>query len=108
MLFAVIYLMLFNPRTETNSYVILGIFIALLAAWEGLVRKNHAAVAVFVFLALTLGNENYGGYIYRSTNLWLKPLVALALGFWLSIRVLTLPRGESAIFSPPASSNDER
>ena len=104
MLFAVIYLMLFNPRTETNSYVILGIFIALLAAWEGLVRKNHAAVAIWVFLALTLGNENYGGYIYRSTNLWLKPLVALALGVWLAGRVLKLPRGESPIFSPASNS----
>ncbi len=105
MLFAVIYLMLFNPRTETNSYVILGIFIALLAAWEGLVRKNHAAVAVWVFLALTLGSENYGGYIYYSTNLWLKPLVALGLGVWLALRVLRWPRGESALFSPAPASN---
>jgi len=105
MLFAVIYLMLFNPRTETNSYVIPGIFIALLAAWEGLIRKNFAATAIWVLFAFALGNENYGGYIYYSTNLWLKPLATLALGIWLAARVIRLSRGESAVFSPAPLSN---
>lgn len=105
MLSAVIYLMLFNPRTETNSYVILGVFIGLLGAWEGLVRKNHAAAAIWVLFALILGLENYGGYIYYFTNLWLKALVTLALGIWLAVRVIRLPRGEPAVFSPAPAHN---
>jgi alpha-1,2-mannosyltransferase len=150
MFFAVIYLMLFNPRTETNSYIILGIFIALLGAhavvagqipmpslaWTLVAVVSLAVVQLAVFslqtesppfaalgilvlllgacvalalrapwpavswtlIALMLGAENYGNWIFRPTNLWLKPLVALGLGFWLTARVLRMPKGEKAVF----------
>lgn len=101
MLFAVIYLMLFNPRTETNSYVILGIFVGLAGAYEGLIHKNTMAAFWWVLLAAALGTENYGWPIFPLTNLWLKALVTLALGIWLSIRVVRTPRGESPLFAQP-------
>lgn len=100
LLFSAIYLMLFNPRTETNSYIILGIFIGLLGAYEGLVNKNLALTAVWVLIALALGTENYGNWIFRPTNLWLKALVTLALGVWLSVRVLRQSKGRPVIFAP--------
>lgn len=106
LLFAAIYLMLFNPRTEANSYVIFGIFVALLAAWEGLVTRRRAAFAAWLAVALLLGTENYGGWIYRSTNLWLKPLVALGTGLWLAVRVIRMPRGGAAIFLPAHRHHD--
>jgi alpha-1,2-mannosyltransferase len=147
MFFAVIYLMLFNPRTETNSYIILGIFIALLGAYAvvadqvplpslawilaavallsmGYLAALHpqfpfAALGVFVLLlgacvalalrapwpgvlwtlvALLIGTENYGNWIFRPTNLWLKPLVALGIGLWLAVQVIRMPKGGKAIF----------
>jgi hypothetical protein len=98
MLFAVIYLMLFNPRTEANSYIILGVWIGLLGAFEGLVRKNLRAATLWFLFALALGTENYGGLIFRSTNLWLKALLTLALGIWLAATLLRNPRSDSALF----------
>lgn len=96
--FSAIYLMLFNPRTETNSYIILGIFIALLGAYEGLINRRPLPAAAWLAVALLLGTENYGDWIYRPTNLWLKPLTALGVGFWLTVKVLRMPKGERAIF----------
>ncbi len=97
LLFAAIYLMLFNPRTETNSYIILGVFVGLLAAYEGLVRKDPVMSLIWVLLAVALGAENLGP-IHQWTNLWLKALVTLALGIWLSMRVLKSRNGEPAVF----------
>lgn len=96
--FSAIYLMLFNPRTETNSYIIPGIFIALLGAYEGLVSRRPMAAATWLAVALLLGTENYGDWIYRPTNLWLKPLVLLGVGLWLSAKVIRMPQGGRAIF----------
>jgi alpha-1,2-mannosyltransferase len=98
MFFAVIYLMLFNPRTETNSYIILGIFIAALGAYAAIVQRSQAATVGWVLVALLLGTENYGDWIYRPTNLWLKPLVALGVGIWLTVQVIRMPKGGKAIF----------
>ncbi len=98
MFFSAIYLMLFNPRTETNSYIILGIFIALLAAHAALVGRSPRATVAWIVVALLLGTENYGDWIYRPTNLWLKPLVALGLGIWLAAQVIRMPKGGKAVF----------
>lgn len=98
MFFAVIYLMLFNPRTETNSYIILGIFVGLAGAYELLINKNKTAVILWVLVAAALGTENYGWPIFPLTNLWLKALVTLILGIWLTIRVIKTPRGQSPLF----------
>lgn len=100
-LFAATYLMLFNPRTETNSYIILGVWMGLLGAYEGLVRKNFTTAAVWVLMALNLGVENYGP-IHHLTNLWFKALVTLALFVWMAWRVLRPPYGDAGIFLPPS------
>jgi len=103
MLFAVTYLMLFNPRTETNSYIILGVWIGILGAYEGFIRKNFTAAAAWVLFALGLGVENYGP-IYHLTNLWFKALLTSALFFWLAWRVLRPPFGDAGILLPSAGS----
>jgi len=97
LLLCVVYLMLFNPRTETNSYVMLGIWVALLGAYDGLIRKNLRAAAIWTVFAVILGAENYGNPIFPWTNLWLKALVTLALGIWLSVRAFRLQPGENLI-----------
>jgi len=78
-----IYLMLFNPRTETNSYIMLAAFVALLAGLEGLIARKNVAAGCLVLLAVILGSENYGWPIFPLTNLWLKALSTCALTVWL-------------------------
>jgi hypothetical protein len=73
---AACYLMIFNARTETNTYVILVPYVALVSAsaWVGGAR--------FVFVAgllacAALGADNYGRAFHAMTSPWLKPLIAL-------------------------------
>lgn len=98
MFFAVIYLMLFNPRTEMNSYIILGIFVAILGAYAAIVQRSPVATISWLTVAILLGTENYGYPIYPLTNLWLKPLVTLGVGIWLTTQVIRMPKGGKAIF----------
>ena len=74
-----IYLMLFNPRTETNSYVMLGAFVALAGAYSGVFLRRLGVAAGCAWLAFLLGTENYGDPIFPWTNLWLKPFATLLL-----------------------------
>lgn len=90
---AMVYLMLFNPRTETNSYVMLGAFVAIWAAVEGLVCRRLDIAFWATLLAILLGTENYGWPIFPLTNLWAKALATTALGIWLAGRILKTPSG---------------
>ncbi len=86
-----IYLMLFNPRTETNSYVMLGAFVAIWGAVEGIVCKHYGIALAAVLLAALLGTENYGWPIFPYTNLWAKALATSVLAVWLARRILQSP-----------------
>jgi alpha-1,2-mannosyltransferase len=78
---SVCYLMLMNPRTEENTYIMLSTTIALFAILasrrDGRDGRGGRAVLLTI-LCLALGNHNYGEWFFRSTVLWLKPLVCLA------------------------------
>jgi len=76
MLLAAIYLMLFNPRTEENSYVILGGFTALLAGRAILAETGRTALLLTLF-CLMLAVECYGHPIFPLTKIWFKPLATL-------------------------------
>jgi alpha-1,2-mannosyltransferase len=73
MLLAALYLMLFNPRTEENSFVMLAGFTALLAARDFLTGEMQRAKWLALF-CLLLAVENYG-FIYPLTKIWFKPLI---------------------------------
>ncbi len=84
------YLMLFNPRTEGGSYVILAIPLAALALWHIDAQKRWLPALPLIFIALgwafsydlsqtlaklarrIVGPENIGEWRY-----WLSPLLAL-------------------------------
>jgi hypothetical protein len=68
------YLMLFNPRTEGNSYVILAPVIALPAALLFLDPRRHLAAWVLVGIAFCLTGNLWA---YRLTLHWLKPLACV-------------------------------
>ena len=79
------YLMVFNPRTETVSYIILSPYVALIAAF--LIREKGMTplVWILVFFCIGFGSDCYGD-IYRMTRIWFKPLLAsiffVLLGLW--------------------------
>ena len=95
-----VYLMLFNPRTETNSYVMLGAFVAVWAAVEGLVCRRLDVALWASLLALLLGTENFGQVIFSLTNLWAKALATGALGIWLAARILRTPPERMVLMGP--------
>ena len=97
-----IYLMLFNPRTETNSYVMLGAFVAIWAAVEGLVCRRPDLALWASLLAVLLGSENYGWVIFLLTNLWAKALATSALGIWLALRLMRTPQGRPVLMDAKA------
>jgi alpha-1,2-mannosyltransferase len=70
------YLMLFNPRTETCSYVFLGPFVASLALWVA--RKPGRLWLGYVLGCAALGLAcDAVPYVHGLTDRWLKPLIAL-------------------------------
>jgi hypothetical protein len=74
------YLMLFNPRTETCSYVFLGPFVASLAVFYA--EQNRAWLARGLgFAALGLACDAFPKIgalsIHDMTDRWFKPLLAL-------------------------------
>lgn len=89
------YLMLFNPRTESNSYVILSPAIAVMAARLLLVEGRRVGW-LLVGLALALGNASCGDPIWVLTRLWLKPTVALAFGGFLICEAARRKRASEA------------
>jgi len=103
--FSAIYLMLFNPRTETNSYIILGVFVGIWGAYEGVVAGRLKAAAWLFVLALSLGTENYGNPIFPWTNLWQKALFTSIAGGYLALQVFRTPVGDNAIMLPPQQAN---
>jgi hypothetical protein len=80
--------MLFNPRTEENSYVILAGFTALMAGrailGNYLEDAGRAALLLTLF-TLALAVECYGYPIFPLTKIWFKPLATLVFFFFLAV-----------------------
>lgn len=70
------YLLLFNPRTELGSYMNLAGLLGLFAGARHRDGQMNAAGRIAAILALALGTHMYGDWIYRPTDVWLKPAVA--------------------------------
>ena len=69
------YLMLFNPRTESNSYVILSHSIAALALLV-LVVQGRRIGWLLVGLDVAMANGMSGKTVWLMTKLWLMPVLA--------------------------------
>jgi alpha-1,2-mannosyltransferase len=83
---AVTYLVLFNPRTELGSYMNLGALAGLFTA-TAWVRGQRATAVLLALLVLGLGTQAYGNWIYRPTDVWLKPLLGLVYFGYLAYRI---------------------
>ena len=85
------YLMIFNPRTETVSFLVLSPYIALLAA---IIFRQKAPMALgwlLVFLCVGLGSDCYGD-IYKLTKIWFKPMLSCV--FLLVLAALAFKKAE--------------
>jgi hypothetical protein len=51
------------------------------------VRGQRATAALLALLALGLGTQAYGNWIYRPTDVWLKPLLGLVYFGYLAHRI---------------------
>lgn len=78
--FNVCYLMLFNPRTENNTYVIAGMPMALFAAWALLCDRWRVAGAVLAALVLIMSATHE---ITRGVNHWVSPTACLLFSAYL-------------------------
>ncbi len=96
MALAASYLMLCNPRTETNSYVILVPYVAFAAGVAWLVRDRRGWAVVGVVACVLLGCDNYGRGLHEATNPWLKPLIALLFTGVLVRMALRAPEGDGS------------
>lgn len=94
---AAAYLMLFNPRTETNSYVILGATVLpfLADAAAGFRRIEAGLLTAGIVL---LGSDSYGKPVHPWTHLWLKALLALLFLGYVAVR---LARGRALFANAP-------
>jgi alpha-1,2-mannosyltransferase len=101
MALAALYLLLFNPRTETNSYVLVAPFAGI---WAALAFVQGAGRRFWWLLAYAavLSCENWGP-LHQVTNLWLKALASLVV---LVVLGSDLLRARSPLGLP--SSNDPK
>jgi alpha-1,2-mannosyltransferase len=87
----VTYATVFNPRTETNGYVMLAPAVAAFAALVWQVPGEERAYWLLVVTALGLGADNYP--LHPQTDLWLKPLLGLL--FFAYLARWTLSSGQA-------------
>jgi hypothetical protein len=103
--FSVLYILLFNPRTENNTYAMLGPAIGIFAvAWIGNSRRRAAVVFLSVLLfALAVGDELVRALTPPGEHIWLKPSLGILFLLFL-IRHLYAsqddPREPSSISHP--------
>jgi alpha-1,2-mannosyltransferase len=99
---AVIYLLLFNPRTEHNGYCLLAVSLAIYIAQAVAARSWLVAAALIGIAIAMLASYPLGQFV---PTVWLKPLVcilflAIALGqFWRE--TIAIP-GHNSIRRPSA------
>lgn len=90
---SILYLMLFSPRTENNTYAMLGPAIAVFLALAYQVDKQPAAVALLGGLALALvGSFKIEKLIApHAQKIWLSPIIAVCFAAYVIARLFAHP-----------------
>lgn len=97
--FANCYLMLFSPRTESNTYIMLAVLVALFASYMHHYGKHRGMRYSLITICIALGAQGYGTLIFRATQYWLKPLLCIV---FVAIILLWTFRREPLRFGPSA------
>lgn len=87
-LLGTIYLMLFNPMTEKNSYAIVAPALAVtsLACLSGQGSRRFGWFLAFVLVSIGIFPEIFG-HLFRDFGLWWDPLMLAAVGGFLAFRI---------------------
>lgn len=97
------YLMLFSPRTEGTTYVLLAPALAAIAAWSLRKRETRRLAVALVIACLLLGFVNLA--LPRGRDRWVRPAIAAASWIWLAGVALS-PRWRGS-FPAPQPDEDE-
>lgn len=91
---ATVYLLLFNPRTENNSYLILSPVMAVFFARASFIDGNmlKAALLFAGTILIFSGHEICGALTPHAGFVWISPLVCLLFGIDL-VRGMLWPEG---------------
>jgi hypothetical protein len=74
---SVVYLLLFNPRTERNTYSLLAPSLALFAVQAFSSGRRIQAAALLGIVAFYFFSYPLGKYYFGSPTVWIKPLLCL-------------------------------
>ena len=87
---AACYLMLFNPRTENNTYAMLGPALGLFFAEACLVRRRYGTALVLLLMAGgTVGSNQFGKWLLPDWKpVWLAPLMALGFTAYVLVQLV--------------------
>lgn len=90
---AAVYLMLFSPRTENNTYAMLGPAFAVFAAQALLIEERRVEGVLLVGVALaTAGSRTLGRLLAPGVeSVWLAPVLAFFFAIYLLVRILERP-----------------
>lgn len=90
---AAVYLMLFSPRTENNTYAMLGPAFAVFAAQSLLIEKRRGEGVLLAGVALaTAGSRTLGRLLAPGAEaVWLAPVLALCFAAYLLVRIFERP-----------------
>ena len=87
--FSVVYLMLFNPRTELNTYSMLSVVLGVFAGGAFLCqRKLWTGVLLVLCMVFAAGSYEFTKMITPGRNVWLAPLVTTGFAAYLMYLVL--------------------
>jgi hypothetical protein len=90
---AVVYLVLFSPRTENNTYMLLGPAVALFLGEAILIEKRYVTGVLLSGLALgmLIGRMLQRTLAPQAEAIWLSPLLATGFAAYLLVRLFTDP-----------------
>lgn len=89
---SVTYLMLFNPRTENNTYAAFAPAIAMVGAWAFLVgRRSALGFLVIIMVFLMALNYEITKHITPGREVWMIPLLTTIFAIYLLWAILVGP-----------------
>ncbi len=97
---AAAYLMLFNPRTENNGYVIVAPAVAAYAAAAWLIERRRAAATLLTLMLVAMAGSFEIGKLIHEPAVWLAPLAAAGFAGYLVLRRGRITRGSDPRTAP--------
>jgi hypothetical protein len=96
---AILYLMLFSPRTENNTYAMLGPALAVFLAKDYLIEKRMAAAILLISMSLALvGSFKIERLIApHAQKIWLSPIIAACFTVYVISRLFARPAQDNPL-----------